>query len=180
MGDRVADPRALGFGVFAIITWMFSLVDAGWYPPEMAGSMFQAVTSLAAIGLLIAALAAFVRGDQWHATFFMFWTALVWGFRAAMSAGMTAPNAYTGWYDILIVAVSVLLFMAARRAGLGTPEVLVSFLVCLLFLAFALSGWLGGQVWTVLGGYIGLATGAASLWATSAALGGPRGAPPAT
>ncbi|HKK08159.1 MAG TPA: hypothetical protein VKA44_04680 [Gemmatimonadota bacterium] len=176
MGDRVADPRALGFGVFAILTWMYSLVDAGWYGPEMAGSMFQDVATFAAIGLLIAALAAFVRGDQWHATFFMFWTALIWGFRAAMSAGMTAPNAYTGWYDILIVAVSLLLFMSARQAGVGTPEVLVSFLVCVLFLAFALSGWLGGETWTVLGGYVGLVTGAASLWATASAMGRRGGA----
>ena len=180
MGDRVADPRALGFGVFAILTWMFSMVDAGWYGPELAGSMMQGVTTVAAVGLLIAALASFLRGETWYATFFTFWTALIWGFRAVMSAGMTAPNAYTGWYDILVVAVSLLLFMAARQAGLGTPEVLVSFLVCLLFLAFALSGWLGGEIWTVLGGYVGLATGAASLWATSAALGGSGSAGPAT
>ncbi|HKJ93343.1 MAG TPA: hypothetical protein VJ957_09245 [Longimicrobiales bacterium] len=169
MGDRVADAKALGFSAFAIIAWMNSMLGAGWTAPD--ASVLNAVVVFAGFALLIAALASFLRGEAWHAAFFLFWSALLMGYKASMSMGMAGPSAYAGWYDITVVVVSFLLFMAAQRSGFELPVVLLSIGVTLTFLAEALGGWLGGSFWMVISGYIGLATGLVSFWAAAVAFG---------
>lgn len=171
MGDRVADPKALGFAAFGIVAWMYSMLYAGWYMPADAEVTLHGVVTFALIGLLIAALASFLRGESWHAVFFMFWSAILWGYRASLRGGMMAPNSYSAWYFIAIALVSVFLLLAAMRMGLGLPVVLLSLTVTLSFVAQGLGGWLGGTFWLALGGYLGLATGLASLWAMIGAAG---------
>jgi succinate-acetate transporter protein len=171
VSDRLADPKALGFAAFGILAWMYSMLDAGWYGLQSAGGTFVAVTAFAAIALFIAALVSFLRGETWHAVFFMFWTAVTWGLRATLATGgMQAPTAYGGWYFAAIALVSLFLFFGAFKASVGAPVVLLSLGVTLAFTSWALEGWLGGDFWLALGGYIGLATGLAGLWATAGAL----------
>jgi succinate-acetate transporter protein len=168
MGDRVADPKALGFSAFAIMSWMYSMVYAGWYTPGI-GTLHSVVT-FATIALLIAALASFLRGEAWHAVFFMFWSALIMGYRAGLDAGMAGQSAYAGWYFLGIAVVSLFLFFAALRAMLGLPTVLLSIGATLSFAAYALANWLGGAFWFGLGGYIGLVASLAAFWAAIMAI----------
>lgn len=169
MGDRVADAKALGFSAFAIIAWMSSMVSAGWYTPDTA--VMHGVIVFSALALLIVALASFLRGEAWHAVFFLFWWALIMGYKTSMETGMMGMSAYGAWYDITIALVSFLLFAAALRSALGMPVVLLSIGVTLTYVASAIGGWAGGRFWMVLSGYIGLVTALAAFWAAASAFG---------
>lgn len=167
MGERLANPKTLGFSAFAIITWMFSMLDAHWYGTASTGATIHEVASLSAIALLIAALVAFLRGDGWNATFFMFWTAVVWGYRTGLQAGMGPPTAFAGWFDITIALVSLFLFFGALRLTAGVPVVLTTFFVTLAFIFWAVEPWTGARWLTIVGGYAGLLTGLCAFWAAA-------------
>jgi succinate-acetate transporter protein len=162
MNDRVANPKALGFGAFAILAWMYSIFTAGWYGGVSTGSTMTAFLTLAVAALFISALASFLRNETWHAVFFMFWTAAVW---AVLHTGASVTTAYGGWYAIMIAVISLFLLLAALRIAAGLPVVLLNLGNTLVFVGFALTGWTAMSFWTVIAGYIGLATGLAGLWA---------------
>lgn len=181
MSDHVANPKALGFGAFAILAWMYSMPSAGWYGGAGTERTMTAFLALSVIALFIAALASFLRNETWHAVFFMFWAAVVWGERAAMHAAL-APAGYGGWYAIMIAVISLFLLLAALRVAAGLPVVLLNLGNTLFFVGFALWGWTGADFWIVIAGYIGLVTALAALWAAwneFAAMGGGGSAAPA-
>jgi succinate-acetate transporter protein len=167
MGDRVADPKALGFAAFATMAWMYSMVGAGWVSASSAVAVLHQAATFSMLALLVAALAAFLRGEAWHAFFFMFWSALILGYRGVLAtmAAMASPGAANGWYSLIIAVVSFFLFLAAMRAAVGPPVVLLALAVTLAFLSQALGYWFGGGFWAVLGGYLGLVSGLAGFWA---------------
>ncbi|MEJ2216015.1 MAG: GPR1/FUN34/YaaH family transporter [Gemmatimonadota bacterium] len=167
MGDRVADPKALGFGAFAMMAWVYSMQHAGWYANGSYAATLHGAAAFATVALLIAALASFLRGETWHAVFFMFWSALLMGYRA----GPAGVDAVGGWYLLTIALVSFFLFLRALKDGLGVPVVLLAIGVALSFLLYALGSWLGGVFWVVVGGYVGLLTALATFWAAASALG---------
>lgn len=171
MNDRIADPRALGFGVLGIAFWMHAMAYAGWFPMAATGSgsgMSAAV--LATFALLVAAIASFLKGQTWHATFFMFWSALFWGLKSG--GGGEAASAYTGWYFAAITLFGLLIWIRAMGdQEVGTPAVLTSLGIVVGFLAFALAGWgVAGFFW-VIGGYVGLITALLAFWAAADAMG---------
>jgi succinate-acetate transporter protein len=170
MGDRIADPKALGFAAFGTMAWMYSMLGAGWVTVAGSGAVLHQAATFSMLALLIAALAAVLRGEAWHAFFFMLWSALILGYRGSL-AGMATPGAADGWYALIIAVVSFFLFLAAMRAAVGMPVVILALAVTLAFLSQALGYWLGGGFWTVLGGYLGLVTGLASFWAMIVAAG---------
>lgn len=173
MKDRIADPRGLGFAAVAIMAWMYSMLAAGWYGGAGATGALAGVAVFASPVLLVAALAAFLRGDAWHATFFMFWSAMAWTLRLALQHGaMAEAAAYGAWDSIAVAVVSFFLFLAAMRATLGIATVLVSAGITLVFIFDALAGWLGGSFWMIIEGYLGLLTALAAFWAMAKGLGG--------
>ena len=114
MGDRVADPKALGFAAFATMAWMYSMVGAGWVSASSAVAVLHQAATFSMLALLVAALAAFLRGEAWHAFFFMFWSALILGYRGVLAtmAAMASPGAANGWYSLIIAVVSFLCTLA--------------------------------------------------------------------
>lgn len=167
MTDRTADPRALGFGALGIGFWMHALAYAGWFPLEAtATGVVQDASIFATFALLVAALASFLRGEAWHAVFFMFWSALFWGVKTETGADPAA--AYAGWYFLLIAAFGLLLWLRAKGDDeVGKPAVLASFTIVLTFVAFALGGWGLGTLFWVIGGYAGLAAAVLAFWAAA-------------
>lgn len=172
MEGRIADPKALGFGAFAIGAWMYSMIDAGWFAMSTYGSgTSQAVGAFAAVALLVAAIAAFLRDDGWHALFFAFWAAVFWGFSGVLDMAGGDPT-YAGWHSLTIAVFNLLLLLSARRSGVDTPGVAVSGGVTVAFLCWAAAGILGVDALTMVGGYLGLATAVAGFWAASAGMPG--------
>ncbi|MDN5865329.1 MAG: hypothetical protein L0I62_08985, partial [Gammaproteobacteria bacterium] len=101
MNGRLADPKALGFGVFATGAWLFSMSLAG-FMPVVYGTPLQGVAVFVGIGLLVAGVAAFLRGDGWLGFFFILWSATAWGVGASFTVGwfwfaLAIMNLYL-WY----------------------------------------------------------------------------------
>jgi succinate-acetate transporter protein len=179
MGDRIANPKALGFSAFAIVAWMYSLANAGLSTPAAGGTTMTEFTTFALFALFIVALASFLRNETWYAVFFMFWAAFLWGLHASMGAGTMSPSAFSGWYEITVAIISLFLLLAAMRIAAGPAVTLLNLGITLVFVCFALGNWLGGHFWVVIAGYLGLITGLAALWAAwneFAAIGGEAGA----
>jgi succinate-acetate transporter protein len=179
MGDRIANPKALGFSAFAIIAWMYSLANAGLSTPAAESATMAEVTTFALFALLIVAFASFLRNETWYAVFFMFWAAFVWGLHATMGMGTMSPSAFSGWYEIAVAIISLFFLLAALRIAAGPAVTLLNLGNVLVFLAFALGNWFGGHIWVVIAGYLGLVTALAALWAAwneFGAIGGEAGA----
>lgn len=175
MEGRAANPRALGFGAFAIGAWMYSMIDAGWFEMSTyASGTSQSVAVFAMIALLVAAIAAFLRDEAWHALFFAFWAALFWGFSGVLDMG-PGDSTYGGWHSLMIAVFSLLLWLSAGKSDVALPDTLVAAGVTVTFAAWGLAGLLGVDLLNVAGGYVGLLTALASFWATADAM--PGGAP---
>lgn len=184
MNGRVASGKALGFAAFAVGGWMYSVVTAGWYGMEALGSpVWSSVTLFATVALVLAALAAFLRGDGWHAAFFGFWAAVFWGAQAGSQAD--APGAFGAWYFLGIALFSLLLWLGSLKAsGTSSRAGLVALGVGLAFVGWALHAWGLGTVFAAIGGYVGMITAVVSFWVAADELdafagmgGGGSGAP---
>jgi len=165
MENRVANPNGLGFAAWAIGAWMYSMVPAGWFPLEqLESSTMRGVATFAMLALLIAALASFLRGNAWHGVFFMFWSAIWWGYQGTGGGG---NEVFVGWYFLAIAVVSFFLWWAALRSGLSLPVNLLSLGLWIAFALWALGYWFGLDVLALIGGYVGLLSALAAFWATA-------------
>ncbi len=157
MNGKVASSKALGFGVFAIMAWIFNMPSAGWISMQAyATPAAHTVLVVAMLGLLIAGLAAFLRGETWLAFFFILWCGVAWGYAGTMG-GTTMANPFGSWLWLALALVNLYLWIAAMKGKLGA---VLSFAVLLLWLS-ALAGGLAGlfssaAVLSVIGGYLGL------------------------
>lgn len=169
-GIRIANPNALGFGVFAILAWTYGMIYAGWFP-DATGTVTALDTAiLGTYALLVAAIASFLRGETWHAVFFMFWSGLAWGLK--IQTGETGPEAFLGWSFLTIAVFHFLLAWGAfQRRELGRGRTLVALGEGLVFLSFALAGWGLSKVFWVLGGYVALLTALVAFWITAQEIG---------
>lgn len=143
-----------------------------------ASGTSQSVAVFAMIALLVAAIAAFLRDEAWHALFFAFWAALFWGFSGVLEMGASDPM-YGGWHSLMIAVFSLLLWLSAGKSDVALPDTLVAAGVTLAFALFALAGLLGVDLLEVAGGYVGLLTALASFWATADAMPGEAPGPAA-
>ncbi|MGH8426929.1 MAG: hypothetical protein ACRES7_02970 [Gammaproteobacteria bacterium] len=169
MNERVASSKALGFAVFAIPFWLINMGNAGFAPQAYGGSPSHLVISFAMIGLLIAAIAAFLRHETWYAFFFMLWAAVSWGTGYAGGAGL-APLAPMGWFWLAIAFVNLYLWLAAMRSGLGAGVSLTVFLATLSIIGAGLYGVLGIGLAGRIGGYFGLATALVAFYVSATAI----------
>lgn len=171
MEGRIASGKALGFAAFAIGAWMYSSVTAGWYGMEMLGSStWTSVLAFGTVALLVAALAAFLRDEGWHALFFAFWAAVFWGAQAGSQTG--GPGAYGAWYFFGIAVFTLLLWARTLKVpDIGTSVALVALGTGLAFVGWTLAAWGLGTAFAVIGGYVGLLAALASFWAAADALG---------
>lgn len=170
MNDRIANPKSLGFGAFAIGAWMYSMVSAGWFAPSALGSeTASSMTVFVTFALLVAALACFLRGETWHAVFFMFWSALWWGIQAGGGFAVAEMGTgYLGWYFLMIFLFSLFLWLAAgKSAAVGTPAGLVALGTAVAELGWGLNHLGLGDFLAPLAGYVGLATAVLAFWAAA-------------
>lgn len=168
MNDKTASSKALGFGVFAVASWMFSMIDAGWFLPAAYNSgTAHTVLMFALIGLLIAAIAAFRRGETWFAFFFMFWSAIAWGYSQG-TGGAEVTMAFSGWFHLAIALVSLYLWVAAMRGGLGGAISWVALLTGLSWAAAGIAAFASAYILQRIDGYLGLAAALIAFYVSAA------------
>jgi len=160
MNSNIASPKALGFGVLAVALWMFYLAHAGLIHPMgiNPGTMQMAMT-LAALGLLIAGIMAFLRREGWLAFFFLLWAGLAWGSTHGGHGGMHEGGMlFTAWFTIALTLVNLYLWFAVMKdKKQGGAVSLMVLLLWLSLLALGLQGFFGGAaVLERIGGILGL------------------------
>lgn len=165
--NNTASSKALGFGIFAVVTWMMSMPDAGWFVPAAYGTgTAHAVLVFGMIGLLIAAIAAFVRGDTWFAFFFMFWSAVAWGLSSHMGGPSVVP-AFAGWLWLAFGLVNLYLWIAAMQGGLGGAISLTVLLTALSIIATGIHGFVHTSILVRIDGYLGLAAAVVAFYVSA-------------
>jgi len=174
MNSNIASSKALGFGVFAVGLWMFFLAHAGLVHPMGIdpGTMHMAMT-LAALGLLIAGIMAFLRHEGWLAFFFLFWAGVAWGSTHGMGHGGMQPGdmRFTAWFTIAITLVNLYLWYAAIKSRkLGGAVNLTMLLLWLAMLALGLQGFLGANVLERISGALGLASALVAFYVSAGSL----------
>ncbi|HET6726100.1 MAG TPA: hypothetical protein VFH85_08860 [Gammaproteobacteria bacterium] len=163
--DKVASSKAFGFGIFAIAAWLVSMSMSG-----LAHIGFNApmgtVADLAFLGLLIAAIAAFLRHETWLAFFFMLWSAAYFA-----GGGMAAA----GWGWLALSLVNFYLAFAASKCEQEPAVTLAVFLIAISALGAGLSGVLGTMLAAHIGGYFGLAAALVAFYISAAYITHPSG-----
>lgn len=175
MNSNIASPKALGFGVLAIALWMYSLIHSGLVNAmAIDPSVLHMAMTIAALGLLIAGIMAFLRHEGWLAFFFLLWAGITWSsaqgvaHHAMMNQG---DMRFIAWFGIAVALVNLYLWLATRGASkLGGA---VSFMVLLLWLsmlALGLEAFLGVWVLDRIGGALGLASALVAFYVSAGSL----------
>lgn len=166
MNSNIASSKPLGFGVLAIASWMYFVTRSGLVSPMgINPGVMHVVMTIAAIGLLIAGIMAFVRHDGWLAFFFLLWAGLSWGSAHMMGmhggmGGMGQGSAlFVAWFGITITLVNLYLCWASmKNPRLGGAVTITVLLIWISWLLMALGSFLGIWILGRVGGVVGLAS----------------------
>lgn len=164
MNGKVASSKALGFGVFGIAAWVISMVLSGLMPFPL-GVTFQHVYVLLGVGLLVAGVASFLRGEAWLAFFFILWSAAAWA----------GDGPLASWLWLGLALVNLYLWLGARRGGLEGAVAAVAFLSGIAALGLGLRGVAGLNLAGLIGSYFGLAAAAVAFYVSAGSIMCPEG-----
>lgn len=172
MNSHIASSKALGFGVLAIGLWMFFVTRSGLVSDTGVdpGTM-HTVFVVAALGLLIAGIMAFVRNDGWLAFFFLLWAGLSWGASHAIAgqSGIAHGSAlFNAWFGITITLVNLYLWLATiKNQKLGGAVTITVLLIWVSWLLMALGIFLSIWILGRIGGVVGLASAVAAFYVSA-------------
>jgi hypothetical protein len=170
----VADPAPLGLAGFGVTTLLLSLINAKILPATLTVLVMSMALAFGGLAQLLAGMWAFKRGNTFAATAFTsygaFWISfylLVVVFLPGASKASTADvENFIGWY-LLAWGIFTAYMTVASLAGARAVQ-LVFALLTLTFVVLAI-GHFGQSTGTIqVGGYIGLATAAAAIYASFA------------
>jgi uncharacterized protein len=176
VSGRAAITATVGFMCWALVGWMLSMVNAGWF-----ASVFVAGESLLlplSILLGIMGILAFIDQRTLDAVTFFGGAGLFWSDRGLivaermMAAGVnsagTQPQHYTGWFGFVWAVYFFYLWLASMRGGGLRMLFLLGLWLTLLLLAIA--DWGLGHVLDLIGGYLGLITSILALLLSAQAI----------
>jgi succinate-acetate transporter protein len=156
---RSSITATVGFMALALMTWMLSMSNAGWYArPYVPGLALLIPLSvlLAIMGIL-----TFIDLRVLDSVIFFGGAGLFFSDRAVAmvlpaNVGGAEPTSYTGWYAIVWAVYFFYLWLASFRGEQLRMWFLLGAWLSLLALALGFAGL--GHVPMVIGGYLGLAT----------------------
>lgn len=163
--SKVASSKALGFGVFAVGVWLFSMDFSGLATFGYGGQTHM-LSMLLGVGLLVAGVAAFLRSEAWLAFFFILWSA------ASFASGGAAAS---GWLWLGLALINFYLWMAASKSAQEAAVGAVVFLVAVNALGQGLSRVAGLNLAGQIGAYFGLAAAAFAFYVSAASVMCPEG-----
>ena len=170
----VGDPAPLGLAGFGITTLVLSVINAGWVGAAAVPVVIALAIPFGGLGQVLAGMWAFRRGNTFGATAFTsfgaFWISF-WLLQT-FAPGIKDPsviNPILGTYLISWGIFTTYMFLASLA---GTRAVQAVFLLlAATFVFLAIGAWAGqapGNGWTMIGGYLGLATTVAALYTSFA------------
>ncbi len=179
----MADPAPLGLGAFALTTFVFSLVNAGWIaqgsdPSQQIVNLFLPLALFyGGLAQLIAGLFEFRTGNTFALTGFVsfgaFWIALA-TMNLFARQGIIAETRLAeaqGWFFLGWAIFTAIMLIASFGLNVG---LIVTFVLLLAtFILLTIGDLMGGPegpgaVWVNVGGYVGILT-ALAAWYVAAA-----------
>jgi succinate-acetate transporter protein len=190
----IADPAPLGLAGFGLTTLILSIVNAGWFGSgggqgtnaaivPLTASTLSMAAAYGGLAQFVAGLWAFRRGNTFAGTAFCSYGAFWFSFYLLVNnflGGMikAAPDATLGWVGLYLLAWGIFTAYMTIASLHGSKAVFVVFvLLTLTFVILAIGWFAGGNVptfaanadgWITLGGYIGILTAIAALYASFA------------
>src|SRR6185503_17618771 len=116
----IADPAPLGLAAFALTTFLLSLVNAGFMPPEAEPVVLGVALAYGGIAQVLAGMWEFRKGNVFGATVFTsygaFWLSF-WAYLTFFAERIPAEYhaAAAGWFLISWAIFTALMFVAALR-----------------------------------------------------------------
>ena len=170
----VADPAPLGLAALGMTTLVLSVINAGWIAAAAIPAVLALAIPFGGGGQLLAGMWAFRRGNTFAATAFTslgaFWISyflLVQYFLPAIKD----PKALSGVLGLYLLAWGIFtayMFLASLGGTRAVQSVFI--LLTATFVVLAVGAWTNNPTteWTKIGGYLGLATAVAALYASFA------------
>jgi succinate-acetate transporter protein len=171
----IADPAPLGLAAFGFTTLMLSAVNAGWIGAAATSAVLAMAIPFGGATQLLAGMWAFRRGNTFAATAFSsfgaFWISyflLVSVFLPGVirAGGAGEASQIVGLYLFGWGIFTAYMFVASLAGSRAVQLVFV--LLALTFFALCAGEWAGSTTWSHVGGYLGMATAAAALYASFA------------
>ncbi len=176
VSSRAAVLATVGFMCWALMGWMLSMVNAGWFTTVFAAGESLLLPLSMLLGIM--GILAYIDTRGLDAVIFLGGAGLFWSDRGLivaqhmMAAGAGAagnqPQHYTGWYGFLWAVYFFYLWLASMRGGGLRMLFLLGLWVTLLLLAVA--DWGLGHILNLIGGYLGLITSIVALLVSAQAL----------
>ncbi len=171
----VADPAPLGLAAFGMTTLMLSAVNAGWIGAAATSAVLAMAVAFGGSAQLLAGMWAFRRGNTFAATAFTsygaFWISfwlLVTQFLPSVirDGGAGEAGQITGLY-LFAWGLFTAYMLVASLAGARAVQAVFA-LLTLTFFALCIGEWGGSETWHHIGGYLGIATAVAAIYASFA------------
>ena len=170
----VGDPAPLGLAGFGITTLLLSLINAQILPATVTVLVMSMALAFGGLAQLLAGMWAFRRGNTFAATAFTSYGAFWLSFYLLVVVflpGVKNPGAsdienFIGWYLLGWGIFTAYMFIASLAGARAVQLVFLLLAVTFVVLAIGHFGKSTGIL--QVGGYIGLATAAAALYASFA------------
>jgi len=171
----VADPAPLGLAGFAFTTLLLSLVNTQILPKSVEVLVLSMALTFGGLAQFVAGMWAFRRGNTFAATAFTSYGAFWLSFYLLVvvfiplvpkTAGANDIANFIGWYLLAWGIFTGYMFIASLAGAKAVS--LVFILLTITFVVLAIGNFGTSTSITRVGGYVGLATAAAAIYASFA------------
>jgi succinate-acetate transporter protein len=171
----VGDPAPLGLAGFGITTLLLSLINAKILPGTLTVLVMSLALTFGGLAQLLAGMWAFKRGNTFAGTAFTAYGAFWFSFYLLVvvflplvpkAAGASDIDNFIGWYLLSWGIFTAYMFIASLAGARAVQAVF--FLLAVTFVLLAIGKFATSDGITQVGGYVGLATAAAALYASFA------------
>lgn len=164
-----ANPTPLALAAFGLTTWIFAMLNAGWYPAAGVALILALAFAFGGAVQIIAAVMEWSRTNALTTTGFVayggfWWTLglLLWHFDKHMSGPIVA------WALLLWGIIFFIVWVAALRQELIV--MLLWLLLWVTFIVLAIGTFSGAVALVHVGGYVGLITAIVAFYTMAARL----------
>ncbi|MBJ7594690.1 MAG: acetate uptake transporter [Candidatus Dormibacteraeota bacterium] len=170
----VGDPAPLGLAGFGITTLLLSLINAGILHATVTAGVMALALTFGGLAQLLAGMWAFKRGNTFAATAFTAYGAFWFSFFLLVNvfipqmktATPTDISTFVATYLLAWGIFTAYMFLASL-AGARAVQ-LVFFLLTITFVVLAIGDYAASTTIHNVGGYVGIATAAAAVYASFA------------
>jgi succinate-acetate transporter protein len=160
-----ANPGVIGLFAYGMTVIMLCLNYIGAIPFSMG--IFAMILIFGGIGEFIAGMMCFRNHDTFGATDFTAYGLFWWSLAVILcnpfgEAIVPADSTTLGFYLLLWAIFTILLFFGAWKQGVVSR--IIFFTLFLLFLLLAVGNFTGAVIITTIAGYIGIISGAVSIY----------------